>query len=88
MNAKELIALLSNAHPDTPVCFFTEDGPEEITRADVYEGVFQYDQPKLIVMRKSGIYVGFGNPGDFEATESGDDCKMIFDLEDNVAVNT
>lgn len=83
MNVKQLLALLANAHPDTPVCIFTEEGPEEITRTDVYEGVYAYDQPKLIIMRKNGIYVGFGNPGNFDATEKGDDCKLVFDLELN-----
>ena len=87
MNVKELMALLANAHPDTPVCFFTEDGPEEITRADVYEGVYIYDSPKMIVMRKPGIYVGVGTPGDFDETRSFDDCKPIFDLSENKPFN-
>jgi len=84
MKVKDLMALLANAHPDTPVCFFTEQGADEVTRVDVYEGYYMKDMsPKMSAGWTDGVYVGIGNPGDFEETQSCTSCNPIFDLERN-----
>jgi hypothetical protein len=87
MNVRQLLALLANAHPDTPVCIFTDSGPEELERVRVYNGNYRADNsPKLTWRRENGFYVGIGNPGDFEVTETYDRCRPVFNLKDNKAI--
>lgn len=89
MKAKDLIALLANANPEDDVCVFTEYGPEEVTRADVYVGFYNKDMaPKLTSQRiDNARFVGLGNPGDFDVTESHEDCALVYDLQRKEAYN-
>jgi len=80
MKVKQLIELLQKADPEMVVCTFDDDGAEEVSRVDVYEGEFMIDSEKLAGFYRTGKYVGIGWPGNYDATMYEKDCRMIQEL--------
>lgn len=61
------------------VCIFSDKGVETLSTdgsdVAVYEGKYESDNlPKLSVKWKQGRYVGFGCPGNFDATTP---CEVV-----------
>ena len=66
MKVKELIERLSGYDPELEVQSFHDIGPL-ISEPTLFRGEYEDpDNVKCIYVKKFGLFVGFGNPNDYE----------------------